>query len=104
VLNRIFRENDLSPDLYYKLKESIEKQDNETERTEIIDFLEDLPYRLRISATMYLYKDAYTNVQFLYEQKSDNFLAWICPLLVQSFIAMDQYVYYETDLINDVYF
>lgn len=81
VLNRIFKENNISPDLYYKLKDSIEKQDNEQEKHEINDFLEDLPYRLRLRTTMYLYKEAYTNVTFLFEQRSDNFLAWICPLL-----------------------
>jgi hypothetical protein len=43
ILNRLFRENNLTPDLYYKLKESIDKQDNETEKTEIVDFLNDLP-------------------------------------------------------------
>ena len=81
VLNRIFKENNISPDLYYKLKDSIEKQDNEQEKHEINDLLEDLPYRLRLRTTMYLYKEAYTNVTFLFEQRSDNFLAWICPLL-----------------------
>jgi len=48
---------------------------------EINEYLNDLPYRLRIRTTMYLYKDAYENVEFLKTQSSENFLAWICPLL-----------------------
>jgi CRP-like cAMP-binding protein len=31
-------------------------------------------------------------------------LAWLCPLLGQEYIPMDQYLYYETDLISEVYF
>ena len=67
ILNRLFKENNMQPNLYYKLKDSIEKQDNEQEKDEIKDFLEDLPYRLRLRTTMYLYKEAYTTVTFLYE-------------------------------------
>lgn len=31
-------------------------------------------------------------------------MAWVCPLLNQEFIPMDQYLYYETDLIEHIYF
>lgn len=57
--------------------------------SDIKEFLDDLPYRLRIRTTMYLYKDAYDNVDFLKHNQSENFLAWICPLLTQIFIPMD---------------
>lgn len=53
---------------------------------------------------MYLYKSAWDKVDFLKQMQSENFLAWICPLLTQVFIPMDMYVYYETDVINEVYF
>ena len=72
--------------------------------TELKEFLDDLPYRLRIRTTMYLYKEHYEKIDFLKDESSENFLAWICPLLSQVYIPMDQYVYYETDIINEIYF
>ena len=46
----------------------------------MIEFLEDLPYRLRIRTIMYTFKDAYEQIDFLNEG-SENFLAWVYPLL-----------------------
>ena len=34
-------------------------QDDIDERKEILDFLEDLPYRLKLKTIMYIFKDAY---------------------------------------------
>ena len=53
---------------------------------------------------MYLFKEAYENIDYLKSEQSENFLAWICPLLTQTFFPMDQYVYYETDIITEIYF
>jgi hypothetical protein len=103
-LNRLFKEHNIPSEIYYQIKTSITNQESTKDMTDIKDFLDDLPYRLRIRTTMYLYRDAYENVEFLNNEKSENFLAWICPLLTQIFIPMDQYVYYETDLIHEVYF
>ena len=52
---------------------------------------------------MYIYKDAYEKIDYLRDQ-SENFLAWICPQLQQVFIPIDQYLYYETDQIIEIYF
>lgn len=104
VLNRLFKEHNIPSEIYYQIKTSITNQESTKDMTDIKDFLDDLPYRLRIRTTMYLYRDAYESVEFLKNEKSENFLAWICPLLTQIFIPMDQYVYYETDLIHEVYF
>ena len=53
---------------------------------------------------MYIYKNAYTTIDFLNNQHSENFLAWICPLLKQNFIPMDMFIYYESDYIDQIYF
>ena len=53
---------------------------------------------------MYLYRKAYIGVDFLKNQQSDNFIAWICPLMQEIFVPMDMIIYYETDPINEVYF
>lgn len=70
---------------------------------ETLSFLESLPFRMKISLIMILYKEQYGNVRFL-RNMDENFLGWVCPLLKQEFVLVEQYIYYETDLINDVYF
>jgi len=52
---------------------------------------------------MHLYKQHYEKINYL-SQQSESFLAWICPLLKQAFIPTEQYIYYETDLVTEVYF
>jgi hypothetical protein len=56
-----------------------------------------------VRTIMYIYKDSYEKIDFLRDQ-SENFLAWVCPLLQQVFIPIDQYLYYETDQIIGIYF
>lgn len=76
---------------------------NPMEKTEVVNFLEDLPFRLRVKTIMHIYKESYQKITYLRTQ-NNNFLAWICPLLSQVYIPMDQYIYYETDLITEIYF
>lgn len=52
---------------------------------------------------MYVYKGAYERIHYLNGQ-NENFLAWICPLLNQVFIPVDQYVYYESDQVYEIFF
>ena len=52
---------------------------------------------------MYLYSKQYSNIQFLKDQ-SDSFIGWVCPLLKQCYIPIEQYIYYETDNISEIYF
>lgn len=77
--------------------------DDSTDLLEKMNFLEDLPFKLKIITIMHVYKAKYEKVNYLRVQ-SDNFLGWVCPLLQQEFIPAEQYLYYETDLITDIYF
>jgi uncharacterized Tic20 family protein len=103
MLNKIFKENSLPADLYYQLMTQIQSQTSPKDRNEIMDFLDDLPFRLKVRTIMYIFKESYESVNYLKSQ-SNNFLAWICPLLTQVFIPIDQYIYYETDSITEIYF
>ena len=58
---------------------------------------------MKIKTIMHLYREQYESIIYLKSQ-SDGFLGWICPLLKQSFISQQQYIYYETDRITEVYF
>ena len=52
---------------------------------------------------MYIYSSKYECIDYLRDQ-SEQFLSWICPLLRQEYCPMDQYLYYETDQIVEIYF
>jgi CRP-like cAMP-binding protein len=52
---------------------------------------------------MHIFKDHYENVDFLKNQ-SHSFLGWVMPLLTQEYVPAEQYLYYETDIITDIYF
>ena len=52
--------------------------DDKSDLMEKMNFLEDLPFRLKIITIMYLYKGKYEKINYLRAQ-SDNFLGWICP-------------------------
>lgn len=96
VLNRLYKENRFPSDIYYTLLNQIQNYSQHSSQDEIKEFLDDLPYRLKLRTVMYVYKDLYSQIPFLNKQ-IDNFIAWIFPLLNQIFIPMDQYIYYETD-------
>jgi hypothetical protein len=46
-------------DLYFQIKIAVENIDDRDQKNEILEFLDDLPYRLKIKTIMYIYKDAY---------------------------------------------
>ena len=52
---------------------------------------------------MHVYEKTYNLIPFLNDQ-TENFIAWICPLLTTVNVPMDQYIYYETDLIGEIFF
>lgn len=56
-----------------------------------------------VTTILHIYRNKYNTVRFLRNQ-SENFLAWICPLLTQRYLPMEEYLFYETDLIDDIFF
>ena len=103
MLNKILKEYHITTELYAQLMTQIQNVDDKKTLNETNDFLKDLPFRLRIRTIMYLYKPLYTAVTYLSKQ-GESFLGWVCPLLKQSFIPIEQYIYYETDQITEIYF
>ena len=68
VLDRINKEHTMTTELYYQIKSSILNQENTKEVNEMKDFLNDLPYRLRIRTTMYLYQIQYRSIDSLSDE------------------------------------
>lgn len=56
-----------------------------------------------MKVNMYLYNEQYMKCPYLASQ-NENFLGWVCPLLKHSYIPVDQYIFYEADLIEEIFF
>lgn len=52
---------------------------------------------------MKIYRHRYESIDFLRDQ-TDQFVTWICPLLQPQFVYQDQYIFFEEDIIECVYF
>lgn len=50
-----------------------------------------------------MYKDLYSKLLFL-QDKSSSFLAWICPLFRPTVFGINQYIYFEGDEVNCIFF
>ena len=48
--------------MYQSLKKAVDLQAEENDNGELIEFLNDLPIRLKIKTVMYIYKDAYSTI------------------------------------------
>jgi potassium voltage-gated channel Eag-related subfamily H member 8 len=102
LLNKLFKEYKLPVKLYANLKQSINYQaSNDFEK--IHEFTEELPHKLRVELSVYLYRDLYSRLFFL-QDKSSSFLAWICPLFKPMMFGINQYIYFEGDDVNCIFF
>ena len=79
MLNRIYKDYCLPLDLYVRLKQSL-AYENKKDIDDLNKFVEDLPYKLRIEVSLYIYEDRYKKIKF-FKNRSPSFISWLCPLL-----------------------
>lgn len=65
TLNGIKSDYEIGPELYDELRIAI-KYDHSKNYNDVKQFLEELPYKLRIELAMEIHKDIYTNIEFFY--------------------------------------
>ena len=104
TLDRINTEHRLPPRLYFTLLNFIENAENDKNQDELNEFLDSLPFRLKLRTIMAIYEERYMSVKYIREMNNYNFIAWICPLLKPLNVPIDQYIYQESDRITDIYF
>lgn len=78
ILNKLFKDYKLPLSLYSSLKQSLNFQ-AKNDLQDVHNFTEQLPHKLKVELSVFLYKDLYKTLDFL-QDKSSSFLAWICPL------------------------
>jgi hypothetical protein len=101
VLNKIHKEYKMPLPLYANLKNSINYSAN-NDVQDIHDYVEQLPHKLKVEVSKYLYKDLSLRLEFL-KGKTPGFIAWICPLFKPVIFEMDKYIYFEGDDVSSVY-
>lgn len=70
---------------------------------EINLFVDDLPHKLKIECSLYIYEERYKKIRF-FQGKTPSFISWLCPLLNPRYYGENQYIFLEGDEINDIAF
>ena len=78
-LNKIHKNFNIPNDLYYQLLQQTDVVDDLKTLEETHNFLESLPYRMKVKVVLQMFEDIYLKVDFL-KKKSEHFLTWICPV------------------------
>ena len=66
--------------------------------------MNDLPKNLAIELSLVIHETTYNTIKFLKNNGSESFLAWICPAIKASIYDDKEYIYFDGDEVNSVYF
>lgn len=58
----MLKDNEITSDLFYEIKTVLERNEDQYNREDLLEFLDDLPIRLKIKTVMYVYKEAYNTI------------------------------------------
>ena len=98
----MYRAHSLPLDLYQRLKQSLNYKYGKNGE-DMNEFLQDLPYNLKVETALYVHEDVYNSIEFL-RSRTDSFIAWICPLMKPTFVSAGENIYSETQDIDSIYF
>lgn len=102
ILNRIYKEYCLPLDLYVRLRRNL-NYEHQKDFQSINKFVEELPHKLRIEVSLYIYEERYRRIRF-FKKMSASFISWICPLMKPQLFSENQHIYLEGDEVNCIYF
>ena len=85
--------------LFEKLRRAI-KYDHSKNSRDINEFMKELPYKLRIELAIEIHKNIYRTIEF-FKFKEKSFIAWVGPLLRPYKVSEQEYIYRETEEINE---
>eukprot|EP00347_Sterkiella_histriomuscorum_P023005 403336321 len=102
TLNDIREQHKIGPELFDELRKAI-KYDHSKNHKDKIQFMEELPQKLKIELAMEIHKDIYHNIDFFKHQDKD-FIFWVGPLLKHMQVSEQEYIFKEGDEIKEIYF
>ena len=65
VLHRLYDEHQMPADLYYALLAQIQNVDDKKMFNETVQFLDQLPFRLKLMTTKFIYRNQYLQIKYL---------------------------------------
>ena len=80
MLNDIYKDYCLPLELFNRIKKTIGYK-KQKDMANLLQFVNDLPEKLRIEVSLYIYEGRYTKIKFFKHQKNTSFISWICALL-----------------------
>lgn len=99
----MYKDYCLPLELYIRLKKSLNQYTNHNNQQDITKFVEDLPHKLKIEISIYIYEEKYKKIKMFKTMKA-NFITWVCPLLKPLFLEEKEYVYLEGDSVTQTFF
>ena len=102
ILSNIKKEFNLDQSIYDKVRKVI-KYDLSRNQKDKMNFLQELPNKLRIELSQIMHDKVIQNLYFFKDQPSD-FFAYVAPLLKPVKFSQDDYLYKVQDMIDEMYF
>ena len=102
VLNRIYKEYCLPLKLYERVKKSLKYKFNK-DTDDLVDFVNELPQNLKLEVALFIHESAFRKIEFIRDQTT-SFINWICPNLIPMIHSPGEYIYFERDDVNCIYF
>lgn len=103
LLTKIRRQFKLSDKLYKDISVAI-KYEYSKNIDGLGDFMDRLPQKLKISMAKEIHKDLSQTITFFERQPEPQFLSWVGHRLTPRIIQEEQYLYQETEPIQEVFF
>jgi hypothetical protein len=102
ILSSIKKEFNLDQEIYDKVRKVI-KYDLSRNQKDKMNFLQELPNKLRIELSQIMHDKVIQNLYFFRDQPSD-FIAYVAPLLKPVKFSQNDYLYKIGDMIDEMYF
>jgi hypothetical protein len=99
ILSSIKKEFNLDQDIYDKVRKVI-KYDLSRNQKDKMNFLQELPNKLRIELSQIMHDKVIQNLYFFRDQPSD-FIAYVAPLLKPVKFSQNDYLYKSGDMIDE---
>jgi len=99
TLNEIRAKYGIEPEVYDEIRKAI-KYDHSKNQKDIINFIEELPHKLKVQVAMQIHKEIYTHIK-LFQGKEEAFIVWIGPLLKPFIVEQKDYIFKESDPIKE---
>jgi hypothetical protein len=93
VLNDIQIEYEIEIELFNKLSKTI-KYDHTKKKRDILQFIEELPHKLKLELAMVIHLKMYSTVDY-FKGKDKSFIAWIVTLIRPLNCESQDYIYKE---------